>query len=317
MARRAITQSATTLRLRQERRRRITVVALLVISVVLLILSTVQHPVINRARAIMSDAASPVLAVLSIPVEAYYDLEHWVSDVFALREENARLRAENAELRDLQARAALLSRENSDLRTLLAVQSPQVQLAATAKVIGTSGGAFVRSVLLSAGRHDGVRDGMTASTPAGLVGRVIETGRGSARVLLLTDLNSRIPVRVGEAGATAILVGRNSGGPEIEFLPPDEVVQVGEQIITSGHGGLFPADIPVGRVVSVSETGIVVDPFASLDRLEFVHLYGLNVAPEETGEEEQSTDPASEPESDAASEPASEPAVDSSPEVEL
>lgn len=275
MARRAIRQSPTTVKLRRERRRRITIFVLVGFGLFLLVLSRIDHPVVRGARAIMNDAATPILDVFAIPVNAYHDAEHWVRDIFLLREENARLRAENAELRSVRARAQALSQENRDLRELLAVSTPETRLLATARVIGTSSGAFVRSVLLSAGRQDGVVPGTAATTPEGLVGRVIEAGRRSARVLLLTDLNSRIPVRMGADGATAILAGRNDSSPVLEFLPPDNAISVGDQAITSGHGGLFPAGVPVGRVVSIANGEVVIEPHVSLDRLEFVHLRSL------------------------------------------
>ena len=106
----------------------------------------------------------------------------------------------------------------------------------------------------------------------GLVGRVVEVGVHAARVLLVTDLNSRVPVRVLERDALAIARGRNEPLLELAFLPPDVTPEVGDLVVTSGDGGIYAPDIPVGRVLSVGDDLVTIDPAALLDRLDFVQV---------------------------------------------
>ena len=122
------------------------------------------------------------------------------------------------------------------------------------------GVTFVRSLLVLAGKSDGVIKGQAAVTGQGLVGRVTAVGERASRVLLVTDINSRIPVRVDRTRERAVLAGNNSSSPSLIYLPPETGVQVGDRIVTSGHGGVFPKGIPVGIVT-------VVDQRDNLDRI--------------------------------------------------
>ena len=140
------------------------------------------------------------------------------------------------------------------------------------RIIGDSGGPFVRAVLLNAGRREGIRPGVAAVTGDGLVGRVVEAGKRSARILLLTDLNSRVPVVVESSRYRAILEGNNTDILKLGFLPNTDNVEIGDRIITSGHGGLFPAGLPVGEVSRVDSDTAVVTPYVQFNRLEFVRI---------------------------------------------
>lgn len=223
-------------------------------------------------RMIVADAAAPVLDALSRPVESANDL---VSGVVAL----ADLHAENAELRETVERlkrweiaARQLEQENRALRSMARLAPEALPAYVTGRVVGESGSAFVRTLLANAGARDGVRAGQAAITGDGLVGRVVEVGRRASRVLLLTDLNSRIPVVLERTRQRAILSGDNSALARLAFLPRDATVAVGERVVTSGHGGVLPPGLPVGVVVRVSPEGASVRPIADLGRVDYVRL---------------------------------------------
>ena len=91
-------------------------------------------------------------------------------------------------------------------------------------------------------------------------------------MLLISDLNSRIPVVAEKSRVRAILAGDNSGQPKLAFLPPNAKLEVGDRIVTSGHGGVFPAGLPVGQIAGISDGLIRVQPFADFDRLEYVRI---------------------------------------------
>jgi len=130
----------------------------------------------------------------------------------------------------------------------------------------------VHSLLVVAGARDGVAKGQAVITGEGLVGRVVEAGERSARVLLITDINSRIPVVVQRTGDRALLAGDNSPYPRLLYLSPDAVVLVGDQVVTSGHGGVFIPGLPVGRVRAVTDDAVEVEPYVDWDRIEYVRL---------------------------------------------
>jgi rod shape-determining protein MreC len=147
----------------------------------------------------------------------------------------------------------------------------------TGRVVANSGGSFVHSVLVLAGSGDGAAKGHVAVAAEGLVGRVTEIGERAARVLLLTDMNSNVPVVLERGRERAIAAGDNSRRLRLLFLAPAAQPQIGDRIVTSGHGGVFPPGIPVGAVVGFRDGVALVQPFVEAARLEYVRLvdYGL------------------------------------------
>src|SRR3546814_10996914 len=105
--------------------------------------------------------------------------------------------------------------------------------------------------MINLGAANGIEDGQAVLGRRGLLGRIVQTGERSARILLITDLNARIPVLVESSRHRAILGGDNTEQPELLYLPRDSKVAVGNRIITSGPGGMFPAGLPVAVVSSV------------------------------------------------------------------
>jgi rod shape-determining protein MreC len=118
----------------------------------------------------------------------------------------------------------------------------------------------------------------------GLVGRVTEVGSRTARVLLITDLNSRIPVIMETSRARAILVGTNGARPRLLYWPEGVQPQEGERIVTSAEANAFPANLPIGTVRHTANGVPEVQPFAQLNRLEVVRIFDYSlggvVAPE-------------------------------------
>lgn len=234
----------------------------------------------ERTRMAIADIATPVIGALSSPVSAGAGLIEEGKHLLAAYDENKALREENGRLRRWRAAAQGLASENKRLRGLLNFTPEAEATFITGRVIGDSGGAFLRSVLVNVGGRDGVRKGIAAIDNNGLVGRIAEVGYRSARILLVTDLNSRIPVLVGDSRERAILAGDNSDLASLDYLPPERSIGPGDLVVTSGHGGAFPAGLPVGVVVAIGDDGsgaLRVRPFLAPDRLEFVRLmdFGL------------------------------------------
>jgi rod shape-determining protein MreC len=243
------------------------------LSLLLLVVGKVDVRLANLAGQRLGDLAVPVLAVLGRPVVALRDGLDRIGSLLAAYEENERLREENRGLLGWQAEAARLAVENRALRRMLAVPGDDRPTAAvTAKVVGDSGGAFVRTLLVDAGAAQGVTRGMAATTPEGLAGRVIDVGERSARVLLITDLNSRIPVVVESTGDHALLEGDNTAAPRLRFLPLDPGFAPGDRVLTSGRGGLLPPGLAVGRIDADGGDGLRVRPFLDWTRLDYLAL---------------------------------------------
>jgi len=259
---------------------RLVFAGLLGLSAGLLVLGKAEVPLVERFRMRVVDAVLPILDALSRPAATVADLFDRLGELARLREENERLRIENDRLLQWQTAARALMAENESLRTVLKVQSEPGHGYISARVVADGSGSFARSVLVNAGNREGVAKGQAALTAEGLIGRVGETGERSARILLLTDLNSQIPVLLESSRERALLAGDNSGWPRLTFLTGNERPSVGDRVITSGHGGILPAGLPVGVVVAASDDGIRVQPHVNLARLDYVRLvdYGLDGA---------------------------------------
>ena len=241
-------------------------------SIGMMVLAKVDSQMVERLRVGVTDAVAPVLGALSQPSATAAAMVEEVRAITDLRSENERLRSENARLLQWQAVARNLEQENIAFKELLALVDHPRPAFITARVIGDAGGAFVRTVLLNAGSDDGVRVGQAAVNAEGLVGRVVEAGRRSARVLLLTDLNSRVPVVVEQTRVPAILAGDNSYHPSLAFTPVNAVFEPGERIVTSGHGGMLPPGLPVGEVVSTVDGVARVRPYVEWSSLEYLRV---------------------------------------------
>ena len=251
---------------------RFTFVLLFGASLALMVLGKSESPIVERARLTVTDAVTPILNGLSRPLASIRQAYDNAREFLDLREENAALREQQARLVQWQSVARQLEAENRALRDLLKFAPDRAASFVTARVVADNGGAFVRSVLVAAGLRDGLRKGDAAVTGEGLVGRVAEVGERSARVLLLTDINSRIPVVIERSRDQGILAGDNSDNPRLLYLSHGSQLVPGDRVVTSAAGGAFPPGLPVGLVKSTDTGGAVVELFADWDHMEYLRL---------------------------------------------
>jgi rod shape-determining protein MreC len=236
-----------------------------------LIVARAQDQLFEGAREAVNDASAPVLETLAAPASAFQQWSEGVWSLFDLYGENQRLREENARLLAAQSQLADMQRKVQRYEELLKVPAEAESTAVAARVIADATGPFVHTVLVSAGREQGIAKGQAVADERGLLGRVVTAGNRSARVLLLTDLNSRIPVMIEGANLRAILVGDNTGQPVLEYLPPGSRITVGARVVTTPDGGVFPPGVPVGKIAADTSTPRV-DLFTGEGRADFVRV---------------------------------------------
>lgn len=265
---------------------KLTLPVLIVAAFGLMLLGKADAVLAERARMGLADALAPIYAVLAGPLSRVRGTLADADDLVAIRAENARLRDENERLRRWQSVALALDAENQRLKGNLNWVPDPAPSYVTARVVNEAGGVYARAVLLSLGPNHGITKGEIALDERGLVGRVTEVGTRTARVLLITDLNSRIPVTLENSRARAILVGTNGDRPRLlywsEGTPPAE----GERVVTSAEANVFPANLPVGIVHYSATNAPEVEPAARLDRLEIVRIFDYGnrgIVPPEAG----------------------------------
>lgn len=235
-------------------------------------LSASNPATLQSIRIMTTDVMAPAIAAVNKPFQIAADYVGAVSGIAQLQDEVVRLRQENARLREWHNAALTLKSENQRLTDLLKLKIPEPHGFISARVISDAGNSFAQSILVLAGENDGVAKGQAVLSGDGLVGRVIEGGDKASRILLLTDINSRVPVVVEGTETRAILAGQNHAYPALDHLPPDHKVISGQRVVTSGHGGLFLPGLPVGRTYVDGQGKVFVQLFARLDDMAYVRI---------------------------------------------
>lgn len=226
----------------------------LVAAAILLFLLPRSDPRVERLRQFSYDIVSPVIQLASYPFQAARRSSTQVSNIFELQAENQRLAEENEALRAqinelTQARVLM-----EQYRALLELPKEPDLNFVYARIVADLSSPFARTVVANVGRDGGVSQGDSVMGRNGLVGRVISVGDNSARILLLTDFNSHIPVLAVSSDVQAILSGRNESRPQMNFVSEYARLKDGDLVVTSGSGGQMPIGLPVGTI-SMNEDG--------------------------------------------------------------
>jgi rod shape-determining protein MreC len=244
----------------------ITIVAALGIVVVLL--GKAQSTLFDRARAQISDWMAPSLEVARAPLSGF---ERWMGsfgEIFTVYRENLKLKEENAQLRQWENAAVVLDERVKRYQLLMhAVPDPELS-SVLAQVIGRSSRPFQQTMILDAGRANNVKPGQAVVDARGMIGRIYISGERTSWVILLTDLNSRIPVMIEPGNIQAIMAGDNSSSPAIEVLSWNAHLKGGEQIVSSGDGSLLPPGLAIGTVSGSNNAwrvSLLADPGSSQD----------------------------------------------------
>ena len=203
----------------------------------------------NRPRIRLLEAASPALK----SADAVFSAAKRMIPFASLREENNALRRKVELLTRRLEEANALSEENARLKTLLDFRKTIPYTTVPAQVIGRDPTNWSNSLIIDKGLANGVSQGKAALSAKGLVGRVLEAGRFSAKILLITDPNSKAGVVIRRNRQGGILVGRPDGMCKMIYIALDSDVAPGDRVITAGFGSVYPKDIPVGEVVRVGK----------------------------------------------------------------
>ena len=244
------------------------------IALVLLFLARADPVLGARARGTALDIVAPVWSVVRAPFDWLGEVGDTIGEYVGTVPRNRILAADLADARRALEHQAALQAENNALRKLLKVVEPQQHLIAVARVAGSSTGSYARTAMVSAGHDDGIFAGQPVRAENGLLGRTVEAGSHAARVLLLTDPNSRIPVLIVRTGQPALAVGANGRLLEVRDRLGAEVPLVpGDRLVTSGAGGVFAPQIPVAVVVDGSREPPLAEPYANPAVLTHVAIF--------------------------------------------
>lgn len=232
----------------------------------------IDSPRVERLRANLVDKIVPNFEWAMAPVTATINIVGDFRSYRKISEQNQELRRELRQMQAWKEAALQLEQKNAKLLDLNKVRLDPKLTFVTGVVLADSGSPFRQSVLLNIGARDGIQDGWATTDGLGLVGRISGVGDRTARVILLTDSNSRLPVTIQPSGQRALLAGDNSPVPPIEFLEDPDLVRPGDRVVSSGDGGVFPAGLLIGQVAQGPDRRLRVRLSADYERLEFLRV---------------------------------------------
>ena len=233
---------------------------------------------VKEIRINLTDAVLPITQTIFHPINS---ISNFVDDFKNFNQAREVVKVLEAQVRELQEELIVtqgLMTQNKRLKEQTNfVDFPDTKII-TGRVVALSGGPFVKSMLINIGQDNGARLGQAVMSEYGLVGVIVEVASSFARVLQITDINSQIPVVTENTRDPAIIKGDNSRFLKLKFIPNDSLLAVGDRIVTSGHGGLLPPDIPIGHIAEIDGTSVLVSSLVDWDRLDYIRVLDYRFA---------------------------------------
>ena len=224
----------------------------------LLVLSLIKPDAFSGLRGVASDVAAPVGETGAVGRTESQGIFEYLAGYIRAGSKNAQLREEMEIARVRLAEAQAVEQENRRLKALLALDDGETRPVARARLIGSTSSSTRRMAYISVGANDGIKVGMPVRSPRGLIGRVLETGAESARVLLLTDGESIVPVRRAQDNVVAFAEGRSDGLLRLRLVNLGiNPLKRGDVFVTSGAGGLFQPGVAVAVVSEITKDGAI------------------------------------------------------------
>jgi len=257
--------------LRKGTQQRFSLFALIVFSIILIYVETIETKPLDYLRSFIKDTIYRGSVVVSFPSKGFKSVFSTVENHLNLYNKNIKLKEENAQLKEQIYDPNFLIFENKQLRQLLDEQVTSSANFVSARVILDKQSPYLNSFIINSGSNKEIKNSMAALDGKNFIGRIVDVNFFSSRVLLVTDLNSKIPVLVEPSGHHAILSGHGTNEPTLEYLPKNHTVQSGNKVYTSGKEGIFSPGIPIGEVRMSNEKNSV-SLFSDISQIVFINI---------------------------------------------
>lgn len=264
---------------------RLFLVLFLILSVVFVGLNKTDNAIVDKINEAGLEFVGPVMYVLEFPARVIHKAYTYVYDLRRVYADNQALKEENKQMLYLQNKVHTLQVENELLSKLLNYSPPPEAKHISAKVIAETGDDFTHTLIIYIGNAK-VKKGQVVLAAESVIGRIDRVSKNYAKVLLLNDINSKIPVLIERNRVRGILSGNNTQFPQLIFTKSAADIKEGDLVVTSGVGGIFPAGLPIGFINSVRGTEIDVETISDLERVEYVRVidYGLSAEDSDIGD---------------------------------
>tara|TARA_B100000029_G_scaffold166994_1_gene163164 strand:+ start:899 stop:1741 length:843 start_codon:yes stop_codon:yes gene_type:complete len=251
---------------------RFSLLILIIVSILLLFIETFETKPLNFIRSIVKDGIYRGSVIISAPAKGSASAFKGIKSHFALYSNYEKLKEENRQLKNKISNSDFLTLENTQLKQIIAEQVDSDFELVTSRVMLDKQSPYLNSFILNGGSNKKIAKGMAVLDGKNFIGRIVDVNYFSSRVLLISDLNSKIPIIVEPHGYHAILNGRGKRNyPTLEYLPENSSVENGDKIYTSGKEGIFSPGIPIGEI-KITKKGVNVDLFSDLSQITFVNI---------------------------------------------
>ena len=248
---------------------RFSLLALIIISVILLSLDFYKAKPLNIFRSISKDIIYRGSFIISLPFKSLDRGYKTVKTHFTLYDDYQNLKNELYILKAQQSEIEFLKMQNKELKIVISDVLHTNIKNVIAKVILDKQSPFLKSIILNKGTNSNLKKGMAVLHKKNMVGRIVEVNYLSSRVLLINDLNSKIPVKIQPSGENAIMSGEGNNLASLDFLPKLSTIEKENIVFTSGSGGVFDDGIPIGKITEI-EGKFYVEFFSDLNQINFV-----------------------------------------------
>lgn len=239
------------------------VIAGIIVGLILLVVSLVAPQDFARLRGAALDVTGPIAGALHEVTATAGGLVTGADDYWDAARQNGKLKRERKAMLQRMIEAKAIVQENRELKATLQLRERARDTVATGRIVGSSFNSPRRFAILSAGAGDGVREGMPVRSADGLVGRIVDVGQLSSRVLLVSDRTSIVPAQLLRNGLAVIAQGHGDGTVDVRPLEVGRnPFKPGDIVMTSGTGGLYPPLVPLARVVKLKDDGAIAIPLA-------------------------------------------------------
>ena len=244
---------------------------LIIISVFLLIIEKIETKPLNYFRSIVKDAIYRGSIIVASPYDGLKKFKDETEQHINLYKNYSLLKEENNKLKEEISESDYLLLENTQLRKLINEQVESTQNLVSSRVMLDKKSPYLNSFIINSGTNKGIKNGMAVLDGKNFIGRIVDVNFFSSRVLLVSDLNSRIPVIIEPSGHHAILTGKGNNEPTLEYLPENFIIKDDDKVYTSGKEGIFKPGIPIGQT-KIYKDKINVLLFSNLDQVTFINI---------------------------------------------
>ena len=245
--------------------------ALIVLSIIFLFVETIETKPLNYFRSFIKDVIYRGALAVSAPSKSINNFTDFAKEHAHLYDDYSKLKKENNELKNKISETDFLELENSQLRKLIEEQISSSSNLMSARVMLDKQSPYLNSFIINIGGNKNIKNGMAVLDGKNFIGRIVDVNFFSSRVLLVSDLNSKIPVMTVPSAHHAILNGHGKNEPTLEYLPENHNIQDGDKVYTSGKEGIFSPGIPIGEV-KIENNIIKVLLFSDLSQITFINI---------------------------------------------